>query len=155
MKLVKKGDNRGSIFDEIRGNLEWLEGIRAYRHHLVHYRIISTSCGYEQRVVNGVQKIIVYPVIIPESPPPYIPDTREKRALEKSPFFNYSGSFISIKDKNGDEKIIDCTLKYYPPLGYVTIEDFMILHLNSFEKFFTELIQALSELDFKNFPISE
>jgi hypothetical protein len=152
MKLVKDEDKRGPIFDEVRENLEWLEGLRTYRHHFVHYRMNSTSCGYERQVINGVQKIIIYPVIIPESPPPYIPDTRENRAVEKSPFLKYSGGYIKIKNDNGGDNSL---LKFYPPPGYVAIEDFMELYLNLYEKFFTELIHALSDLDFKNSPLSK
>jgi len=69
--------------------------------------------------------------------------------MEKSPFFNDSGSYISITNTIDGEKTIDCTLKYPSPQGYIGIEDFMLQYLNSYEKFFTEIIRALSDLDFK------
>jgi hypothetical protein len=155
MKIAKNGVKQGPIFNEIRQNLEWLEGLRSYRHHLVHYRIMSTSCGYEKRVINGIPKIIVHPVCIPESPPPYVPDTRIRRAMEKSSCFDYSSSKICVKTENGTEKIIDCAFKYYPQAGYIAIEEFMELQINSFEKFFTEIIDALSNLDFKTYTFSK
>ena len=99
---------------------EWLDRLRKYRHHFVHYRIISTSCGYERRVIKGVQKIIIYPVIIPETPPPYIPDTRQRRAMEKSPFSSDSGRYIRIKKiRTRVKKTSNCPLKYHSPPGYV------------------------------------
>ena len=60
MKLAKDGNKRDPIFDVIRQNQEWLEELRIYRHHFVHFRFISTSCGYKRQVIKGVQKIIIY-----------------------------------------------------------------------------------------------
>ena len=133
MKLAKDGNKRDPIFDVIRQNQEWLEELRIYRHHFVHFRFISTSCGYKRQVIKGVQKIIIYPVIIPKSPPSYIPDTRRRRAEEKSPFFDYKEGYIQIKNDNDGKKNL---YLFYPPPGYVTIEDFTEFYLNSYEIFY-------------------
>ena len=146
LKRAKDENERDPIFDVIRQNQKWLDELRIYRHHFVHFRFNSTSCGYKRQVIKGAQKIFIYPVIIPQSPPPYVPDTRRYRAEEKSPFLNYRGGFTQIKNNNDGKKNI---FMFYPPLGYITIEDFIEVYLNSYQKFFTELMQTLSDLDFQ------
>jgi hypothetical protein len=147
-RLVKKG-RTGPIFDEVKRNLEWLERLRSYRHHVVHRRIISTSSGYERRVIEGIAKTAIHPVIIPESPPPYIPDTRRRRAMEESLGFDSLWKEVRVKMVNGREKILNYSFSYHPPAGFTAIENFMESHLNSFEKFFTEIVHTLSGLNFR------
>jgi len=150
IKLVNKRSKTGPIFDEVKRNLKWIERLRSYRHHVVHRRIISTSSGYEKRVVEDVAKTVVHPVIIPESPPSYVPDTRMRRAMKEETFsFDSSWSEVRVKTADGKEKNLYHSFAYYPPADFVAIEDFMESHLNSFEKFFTEIVHALSSLDFR------
>jgi len=149
IRLVKKRHRTGPIFDEVKRNLEWLERLRSYRHHVVHRRIISTSSGYERRVIEGIAKTAIHPVIIPESPPPYIPDTRRRRAMEESLGFDSSWKEVRVNVVNGKEKILNYSFSYHPPDGFTAIEDFMESHLNSFKKFFTEIIHTLSGLNFR------
>jgi len=151
MKLVEKRGKTGPIFDEVKRSLEWLKRLRSYRHHVVHRRVISTSSGYEKRVINGIAKTAIHPVIIPESPPPYILDTRRGRAMEESLGLDSSLIEMHAKTADGKEKILDYSFAYYPPAGFTAIEDFMESHLNSFKKFFTEIIYALSDLDFRTY----
>ena len=148
IRLVKKGET-GAIFNEVKRNLEWLERLRSYRHHVVHRRILSTSSGYEKRVTGDIANTVIYPVIIPESPPPYVPDTRMRRAMEETFSLDSSWSEVRVKTADGKERIISHSFAYHPPAGFVAIDDFMESHLNSFENFFTEIVHALSGLDFK------
>jgi len=149
IKLVKRGRS-GPIFNEVRKNIEWLEKLRSYRHHVVHRRIISTSSGHETHLVRGLTKTVQHPVIIPESPPSYIPDTRRQRMMEDEPS-GLDSSWTEVRVRTADEKeeVVDFSLKYSPSSDYIAIEDFMKSHLASYEELFTQIIQVLTELDFK------
>lgn len=149
IKLVEKGRS-GPIFKEVNNNIKWLNKLRSYRDHLIHNLVISASSGYETHRIGNLSKTIRYPVIIPESPPSFILDTRMRRMMEESSSnLDRCWSEIHAKTENGKEEIADFSLKFVPPAGYIIIEDFMQYHLDSYEKFFTEIIQALEDLRFK------
>ena len=120
---------------------------------MVHRRIISASSGHETHLVGGLTKTVQYPVIIPESPPSYIPDTRRQRMMEENQpsGLNSSWTGVSVRTADGKEEVVDFSLKYSPPSGFVAIEDFMKSHLASYEELFTQIIQALTELEFKTY----
>jgi len=151
IKLVKNGRS-GPIFNEVRKNIEWLEKLRSYRHHVVHRRIISTSSGHETHMIGDLTKTIRHPIIIPESPPSYIPDTRRQRMMEEElSGLDSSYTEVRVRTANGKEKIVDFSLKYSPSSGFIAIEDFMKLHLVSCEELFTQIIQVLTELEFRTY----
>lgn len=143
IRIVKRSSKTGPIFDEIRRNLEWLERLRSYRHHIVHRRTISTSIGYEMRIIAGVCKTCMHPVIIPEFVPSNVLDTRKTRLMEESSF-----DISEIKSYDNKGKVIDYSFKYRPPKGFVLIQDFMKSNLESFEIFFKEIIDRLTSLNF-------
>ena len=146
---VKEG-RTGPIFDKVEKYHEWLEKLRKYRNYVVHRLILSTSSGHETRVIKNVSKTVRYPILIPESPPSYVPDTRMKRAMEEELMgLASSESELRFKSLDGREEIVIYSFSYYPSTGFVYIEDFLESHLNKFEGFFMEIIYTLSSLDFK------
>ncbi len=151
MRLVQK-KRKGPIFDEIIRNLDWIESLRSYRHHVVHRRIISTSNGYEKINLGGITKTIIHPIIIPKSPPPYVPDTRKIRAYEASVGLDYFWSELRANSDDGSDLVQNYNKADNLSHDFVVIEEFMKKHLNSFKGFFTGIISTISDLDFK--PIS-
>jgi hypothetical protein len=149
MKLVKKGRSN-SILAAVKNNIEWLEKLRDYRHHVVHRRIFSTSAGGEAHIVSGVARSVVYPVVIPESPPAYLPDTRASRLHGDEILMNSEKSESWIMAEDGRKKILDLSIKYTPASGYISLEEFARHHIGSFEKFFTEILKALMALQFQD-----
>ena len=113
----------------------------------------STSVGGEAQIVDGVARTSTYPVVIPESPPAYVPDTRVSR-MRRSPDdeipMNSEKSELSIVGEDGKKKIVDFSIKYMPAVGYISLEEFTRRHIESFEKFFTGILQALTALQFKD-----
>lgn len=147
IRLVEKG-NSGPIIDEVRNNIAWLKKIRSYRDHLVHRLILPVVGGHETHFIGDFTKNIRYPIVIPESSPSYIPDTRMKRMMEEKPsnLDYYCSNTRIIND--GREEVVKFDKKISPSHGYIPIEDFMESHLNSFEEFFRQIIQALINLNF-------
>jgi hypothetical protein len=92
-----------------------------------------------------------YPVIIPDSPPHAL-DTRMRRAMEQE-ILGLASPESELYFKNADdgEELVNYSFSYYPQTGFVYIEDFMESHIIKFEKFFIEIINTLSRLDFKRY----
>jgi hypothetical protein len=149
MKLVRKGRSN-SILAAVKNNIEWLGKLREYRHHVVHRRVFSVSAGGEAHTVSRVAGSAMYPVVIPESPPAYVPDTRVSRLHDDDMLMNSEESESWIMAENGKKKILDLSIKYTPAFGYVSLEEFARHHIESFEKFFTEILQALMALQFQD-----
>lgn len=149
IKLAKKKNKTGPIIDEVKRNLDWIISLRTYRHHLVHKLMIRTSGGYEIREEEDFTKTIIYPVIIPKLLPMYIPDTRKTREEDMmmrdiSDLYDTSWTEVRI---NG--KFVESSVEVHPPRGFVLIDRFMESHLNSYRKFFNEILNRLSDIDFR------
>lgn len=152
IKLIKKG-RLGPLVDEIKDNLSWLEYIRSYRHHVVHRLIFSIGGGYTSYNVDGFSGIINYPIVIPKSPPTYVPDTRESRVWENNHNSQLGLSKLTmeshVKFGNGRMKCTHFELKFEPSPGYIGIDEFMKSQLDSYEIFFIQIMNKLIELNFK------
>ncbi len=151
IKLAEKGAS-GPIIDAVKKHIEWLKNLREYRHHVVHRRIIPSSSGYENHSIGDIIKTVRYPVVIPKSPPSYVPDTRRKRMMEDElSSLDFSRGEARFITKDGKEEIVYLSIEYSPSSGFIAIENFMKSHLNSFEEFFTQIIHALEKLEFKTY----
>ena len=153
IRLVRK-DQSGPILDQVKGNIEWLERLREYRHHVVHRRVISAASGHEVHTVGDSTKKVRHPVVIPVDPPAYIPDTRHSRMLDdvsedegNIPGLSRTSSEVSVS--TDDVTLFrDFSVEYRSAPGWIAIEEFMKSHLDTYESFFMQLIEALTELDF-------
>jgi len=106
IRLVKKGKS-GYILNPVKKHLTWLEGIRDYRHHLVHRKMFNVSTLWKSSLIGKKQSKIYRPIVIPKNPPKYIPDTRKIRAFQDSYGIDllYSESSFKINGKIIDYKI--------------------------------------------------
>ncbi len=148
MRLVRNG-LRDSFFTVVGKNLDWLEKLRDYRHHVVHRRIFSVSIGGEEHTAGGATWAVAHPLVIPEHPPVYVPDTRVSRESDEDmlPDYDESEEWNMTTDKG--KRSVDFSVQYAPSWGYVLLEDFVQYHIESFEKFFNGVVQALISLQFK------
>lgn len=148
IKQVESGKT-GPLFDEVKHRLKWLKYLREYRHHVVHRRIITSSTGFTEIVHKGKSTINRHPVIIPESPPTFVPDTRYARMMEESPVglaeYRYKGE---IQHPDGTTNMIEYQKEYKPWTGFVLIEVFMKNNLSIYESFFKDIIACLKKIDF-------
>lgn len=152
IKLVEKRGKSGPIIDVVRNNIEWLKELRSYRDHVVHRQIISSSSGYEKHSIGDITKTVRYPVVIPKSLPFYVPDTRRKRMMDDElSRLDFSRGEARIITEDGIEEIVYLSIEYDPSSDFIAIEDFMKLHLSSYEEFFAQIIQSLEKLDFKTY----
>lgn len=153
-----RGAQRGRddpITSLIAERLEWFVNIREYRHHLVHRMIINAHSSHEVREAGGKTQKISYPVIIPESTPTFVPDTRESRMSDDEiKGFDIAETHIRITNENGSDEIIEHRIEITPAAGYVSIEEFANYHLEQYEEFFIELIEVLNALDFRLYTAS-
>lgn len=150
LKLSNK--KKSKILDFISSNANWIEIIRNYRHPIVHRLVLPLKSGYEIHQINGKSKKILYPVLIPETTPKFIPDTRKNRMMdnEENELDNaiYSTETCRII-KNGVEEILDFEINIKAGSGYIRIEDFMRNHKNRCEAYFIEFIRMLDKLNFE------
>lgn len=149
MKLVVKGKT-GPILDQVKKHLVWLEYIRSYRHHLVHRKLFTISSVTKSVYKGDKESKIHAPIVIPKNPPRYTPDTRRNRLLRSSTGLEipYVESSITI-----DDEIIDYNFEYQITEDYISIEDFMKNNLHSFNKFFYDIINDLTNLNFNKVQI--
>ena len=80
LKLSNK--KKSNILDFISSNANWIGIIRNYRHPIVHRLVLPLKSGYEIHQINNKSKKILYPVLIPEATPKFIPDTRKNRMMD-------------------------------------------------------------------------
>ena len=143
---------KSKVLDFISSNASWIEIIRNYRHPIVHRLVLPLKSGYEIHQISGKSKKILYPVIIPETNPKYIPDTRKSRMMdsEEDELNNaiYSTETSRVL-KDGIEEILDFNKNIEPDNGYIRIEDFMRNHKNRCEAYFVEFIKILDQLNFE------
>lgn len=150
MKLVNKGV-RGPILSEVEDCLSWLTTIRDYRHHLLHRLVMLPNVGWSMTMRGTSLAAARLPVVVPEHTPAYVPDTRHVRMMEENVPFGVteSHSFGSVTYPDGTNEVLRHELVFEPAPGHVVIEVFMTHHLDSFEKFFAAIVEALIALDFK------
>lgn len=143
------GGQTGPILDECRKHLEWLKSARDYRDLVVHRRIMTISGGHEVRSVGGQTSAVRRPLVIPEKPPSYVPDTRAARMMEEevSGLMSLYGE-TTVTHDDGKKEVIEFSHEFRAAPEYVLIEDFMQRNLQSFEKFFVDIIRTLSGLKF-------
>lgn len=152
IKLVEKRGKSGPIIDVVRNNIEWLKELRSYRDHFVHRQIISSLSGYEKHSIGDITKTVRYPVVIPKSLPFYAPDTRRERMMDDElSRLDFSMGEARIITEDGNEEIVYLFIEYDPSSDFIAIEDFMKLHLSSYEEFFAQVIQSLEKLEFKTY----
>ena len=149
IRLVSKGKT-GPIIDQVKKHLVWLENIRSYRHHLVHRKLFTISSVTKSIFKGDKESLIHAPIVIPKKPPRYTPDTRKNRLLRNSFGLEvpYIESTITI-----DDKIIDYNLEYLITEDYILIEEFMKNNLYSFNEFFVDIINDLTNLNFNEVQI--
>ena len=150
LKLSNK--KKSKILDFISSNANWIGIIRNYRHHIVHRLVLPLKSGYEIHQINGKSKKILYPVLIPETTPKFIPDTRKNRMMdnEEDELNNaiYSTEICRVL-KDGVEETLDFKINIEADSGYIRIEDFMRNHKNRCEAYFIEFIRVLDKLNFE------
>lgn len=150
LKLSNK--KKSNILDFISSNTNWIGIIRNYRHPIVHRLVLPLKSGYEIHQINGKSKKILYPVLIPEATPKFIPDTRKHRMMdnEENELDNaiYSTETCRVL-KDGVEEILDFEINIEADSGYIRIEDFMRNHKNRCEAYFIEFIRVLDKLNFE------
>lgn len=145
IKMVRKGRiNR--IFYQIESYFDWLSFIGEYRHHLVHRLIMNISKRYKTVKIYDSLKTFSRPIIIPEKPIKYIPDTRRSRMQDMGS--NHEFAKLEIKTQFGNESVTT-HFEYLPIIEYIPIEKFMEKQLNKFKLFFNDFINILTILEFK------
>lgn len=161
MKIAKSGKT-GSIIDEVKRNISWLEALRDYRHHLVHRLMPSVATGYETHMVGKLRASTVYPVVVPKSTPSYIPDTREARItagmMEDSPMIpglGFMTSEVKLTHDDGKEETTHLSIEATPSEGYIPIDDFMKEHLKHYRKYLKSTIASLAVLNFKRIAVGK
>jgi len=149
IKMAQKG-NDGLIFDVISQQLDWLISLREYRHHLVHRRIINTQSRHEIQELDNSTTTVNYPVVIPESTPAFVLDTRESRMHDDELHgFDIAETKIVETQDDGSEKVIEHRIDVIPAAGCTTIEIFMANQMEQFEYFFVKSIELLNSLNFE------
>jgi hypothetical protein len=158
IKLARKG-NDGPVLGEVHENLSWLEGLREYRHYLVHRLVPSMYGRYEMRRKKKRKAQVRYPVVVPTSTPRFVPDTRQSRreaSLQDEnallPGLELSESQVTVKYDDGTEELAEYSVELSASAGYMPIEEFMQFHISHFEDFFEQILKALEKLQFR--PIS-
>jgi len=149
IRLVLKGKT-GPILDQAKKHLVWLEYIRSYRHHLVHRKLFTISSVTKSIYKGDKESKIHAPIVIPKKPPRYTPDTRKNRLLRNS--FGLEVPCIE-STVTIDDKIIDYNLEYLITEDYISIEEFMKNNLYSFNEFFIDIINDLTNLNFNEVQI--
>ncbi len=144
IRLVRKG-KCGPILNKVKKHLIWLENIRSYRHHLVHRILFTLSSVRKSQHIGDIESNVILPVVVPRMPPKYFPDTRRSRIIKDFPGLKipYIETTITI-----DNTIIDYELEYPTTDDYISIEEFMKENLNSFKKYFADVIKELTTLNF-------
>ncbi len=151
MKCVRK-KRAGSIYDEVKKHLEWLDYMRSYRHHVVHRSIITVNLRRETRAIGGESETYQFPIVIPQNPPRYVPDTREARAMEDGgEGINCIESKEWIETANGKRKVLNQSMSFFASKGYVVLQQFMEQQIESYVEFAEDIITALSNLNFQEF----
>ena len=148
IKLVENGAS-GPILDECRKHLDWLKHIGSYRNNAVHRKIMRLSGGHEIRVNGDKAAVARQPVIIPQNPPSFVPDTRAVLMMDED--MEGLASFESkviVTNDSGKKEIVESSHELRVLPGYVLIEEFMQQNLESFEQFFAAILKALQALDF-------
>ena len=86
------------------------------------------------------------PIIVPEKSPKYLPDTRRSRTHD----IGSTNKFVQIEIKTefGNESV-RTHFEYLPIIGQIPIEDFMEKQLDKFRQFFKDIIEILTDLEFK------
>ncbi|MGA7500568.1 MAG: hypothetical protein WBX00_27890 [Isosphaeraceae bacterium] len=140
----------GPILDAVKRHLSWLKQLREYRHHLVHRMVISASTGQELHKRDDCVMKIEHPVVVPETTPSYLPDTRLSRLMEEHPRgLDMSWRMATAKNADGTEKVIDFSVNYQPSTGYVEISEFMASHFTLLGTFISEVVADIGNLNFK------
>jgi len=147
--LLKQVDKKkGNILAFVELHSNWIRTVRDYRHPLLHRLVLNARSGYEIHRFNDKTSRVLYPVLIPETTPAFVPDTRQTRMMNDDlPNLSYSEQTIT-RINDGIEEVSDFQINVEPSQGYVRIEDFMKKHEAKCEKFFIELIETLDKLDF-------
>jgi len=146
IKSVKRG-RVGLIFDQVKNYLSWLEYIRSYRHHLIHRNIFTLEIIKKHQCICHTTIIYTSPLIIPDTPPKFLLDTREVHSMDYP--FNGIQPYIETSIII-DEKITEDYIEDSIPKGYILIEEFMKKNLITFMHFFIDIITCLLNSDFFN-----
>jgi hypothetical protein len=148
LKLVADGKT-GPILEIVCRHSGWLQHLRSYRDHLIHYLVISVVSGGQNTWKQGISVSALYPIVVPSETPRHMPDTRLARALdEPESRFMISTSETVITDPVEGRRLVERRVQMDPAPGYVRIEDLMKREIEAFEKFFGEIIDELIGLDF-------
>jgi len=150
IEMVEKKKMAGPLFDEVKNNISDLKYLIEYRDNIIHRCILCTIAGGESHTIGDITKSICYPVLIPVSPPVFIPDTRLIRSnIDAKKGLKTVRTEIYQDTSTHKKEIVDIDIKIDPIKGYISIEDFIQEQLSSFEIFFAQVIRRLNALDFK------
>ncbi len=160
IRLVKKGNNNTPL-DVVAQSLDWIIGLRNYRHHLVHRLMPSLRTGHREERIGDKTARAYHPVVVPYETPSFVPDTRSSQMMQdmvdedQIAGLDYGRAVGINRTADGTEQVVHLELSAQPSHGYVTIDRFVTEHLNNFESFFQRLIQALDGLAFKSCRINQ
>lgn len=158
--ILKKINNSGfncSIFECYKRHTDWILLLRKYRDKLIHYLTLTAQSGYEHHIRDEKEKLVIYPVVIctnirdlPISG--FLPDTRKKIFYEDHDILDMQRSEISIS-RDGKEELQEFEIKYCAPTGYMEVSEFLAEHLEGYKEFFSDIIGAFEQLEFKKVKV--
>lgn len=141
------------VAEVVAKHANWIADLRSYRDHLVHRLILTLHSGSTAVGIDARTTGTGHPVVLPERPPRYLPDTRATRARAAlgpdGPIGLALGEgSATIRRADGTEEVLFIDVSALPAPGYSTIEAFMDRHLHSFASYIAELPPALREAAF-------
>lgn len=151
LKAANK-DTVHPVLAAVNRSRPWLDGLREYRHHLVHRLVPLLRSGYEGESVAGARRSSILPVVVPAITPSYVPDTREVRAMhedEEGPRgLVISRGAVTGEYDDGRSEVIRYEMDVKPAPGYALLDEFMKSHLACHAAFFSAITSAVEQVAF-------
>lgn len=151
IRLVEKQGKTGPVLDEVAKKLAWLKELREYRHHLVHRLCLVLTSGWVMETVKGQAVKQCCPVVVPQSTPKFVADTRRARMMDRDSTLgiNEMRSESWVKYSDGTEELLEYSTSYEAATGFLRVDELMLYHISELEDFFEKVVSRLIDLDFK------
>lgn len=152
IRLVKKSKTSPTL-DAVANHVDWILTFREYRDRVAHRLVIPLKAGFLLEWVGNHHVVNSYPVVVPDKPPAFVPDTREVRAQQLHLDHGMQEGFVIHESKatgsinEGPDELLRYEKWVTPAPGYTLLDVFMTDHLESFEAFFVELVDSLSAFE--------
>jgi hypothetical protein len=139
------------VFAAVKKNISWVLELREYRDQVVHRMVMTMYRRKETRVMGGLARTACTPIVVPEKPPRYLPDTRNSRMMAEQPLTGIDSSVTmrSVTYGNAKTLVVEHSVSFLPSSGYIPIESFMEKQLTTFEGFFVSMVRAIGRLGFQ------